>query len=78
MLHPQEHLAAGRAHLELQAWIAEANGLPVGSAVAQRFGGFVGPVRLTELGYLWGVHVVPEARRLGVGKLLTNTAGLLV
>ena len=53
----QAHLIDGRQRLKLRAWLAEVNGLPVGSAVAQQFGGFLGPARLQEVGYISGVYV---------------------
>lgn len=64
-----------REILGYQAFVAEVDGLIVGSAGGQCFGGLY-PINFTPAfrrdGYIWGLYVEPEFRRQGLGKQLTE------
>lgn len=62
-----------RAKHELVAFVAEQDGVIVGSAVAQVFQGLYPQVFHTrKYGYIWGVYVAPEARKKGIATQLTR------
>jgi len=71
------HVDDARARLDLRSFIAEADGAPVGCAMAQRFAGLYPDVIADshrKWGYVWGVWVAPEHRRLGAARRLVGAA----
>ena len=66
-----------RQDLFYQAFIAEVDGVAVGSTSCQIFAGLY-PLALVEnyrkYGYIWGVYVEPAYRRKGIAGQLTNMA----
>lgn len=65
-----------RKNLFYQAFVAEVDGIIVGSASCQLYAGlYPNVIKLNhrKLGYLWGVYVEPAHRRKGIAKQLTNT-----
>lgn len=62
--------------LSYKAFLAEVDGLVVGSAGCQLFAGLY-PIALADhyrkYGYIWGVYVEPPYRGQGIAKKLTNT-----
>ncbi len=66
-----------RQNLFYQAFVAEVNGIIVGSASCQLYAGLYPNViksNYRKFGYIWGVYIEPAHRRKGIGKQLTNTA----
>lgn len=73
----QAHIVDARARLDLRSFLAEADGAPVGCAMAQRFAGLYPDVIADshrKYGYVWGVWVAPEHRRQGVARGLVEAA----
>ncbi len=72
-----DFLEEGRAGEGAIGFVAESDGAPVGSLVAQRFGDLY-PAVLTQAhrryAYVWGVYVQPASRRAGVATALMNAA----
>lgn len=66
-----------RQDLFYKAFIAEVDGVAIGSASSQIFAGLY-PLALVEnyrkYGYIWGVYVEPVYRRKGIAGQLTNMA----
>ncbi|HCF28156.1 MAG TPA: GNAT family N-acetyltransferase [Cyanobacteria bacterium UBA11049] len=66
-----------RQDLFYKAFIAEVNGVAIGSASCQIFAGLY-PLALVEnyrkYGYIWGVYVEPAYRGQGIAKQLTSMA----
>ena len=63
-----------RERLDFRSAIAIVGGERVGCAAAQRFGGLYPDVldpNHRKYGYIWGVYVAPDHRRVGLGKHLT-------
>ena len=66
-----------RQDLFYQAFIAEVDGVAIGSASCQIFAGLYPQVlaeNYRKYGYIWGVYVEPAYRRRGIAKQLTNMA----
>ena len=66
-----------RQDLFYQAFIAEVDGVAIGSASCQIFAGLYPQVLVEnyrKYGYIWGVYVEPAYRRKGIAKQLTNMA----
>lgn len=66
-----------RQNLSYQAFIAEVDGIIIGSASCQLYAGLHPNVIKSnhdQRGYIWGVYVEPIHRRKGIAKQLTNTA----
>ena len=66
-----------RQDLFYQAFIAEADGVAIGSASCQIFAGLYPQVlaeNYRKYGYIWGVYVELAYRRSGIAKQLTNMA----
>lgn len=66
-----------RDNLQYQAFIAEVDGVVVGSTSCQLYAGlYPNAIKPNhrKLGYIWGVYVEPVYRRRGIAKQLTNTA----
>lgn len=73
----QAHIVDARARLDLRSFLAEADGAPVGCAMAQRFAGLYPDVIADshrKHGYVWGVWVAPEHRRRGLARGLIEAA----
>ena len=72
-----QFISHARQELSYKAFIAEVDGLVVGSAGCQLFAGLY-PNALVEnyrkYGYIWGVYVEPPHRGQGIAKKLTNKA----
>lgn len=66
-----------RQDLFYKAFVAEVNGIVVGSVSCQLFAGLY-PLALTEdyrkYGYIWGVYVESPYRKRGIAKHLTSQA----
>jgi ribosomal protein S18 acetylase RimI-like enzyme len=65
----------GQRRHSLRMFFAVQNGADIGGAACQRFAGLYPDLLMPEVrryGYLWGVYVVSEARRAGVGEALTS------
>ena len=66
-----------RQDLFYQAFIAEVDGVAIGSASCQIFAGLYPQVlaeNYRKYGYIWGVYVELAYRRSGIAKQLTNMA----
>jgi ribosomal protein S18 acetylase RimI-like enzyme len=66
-----------RQDLLYQAFIAEVDGVAIGSASCQIFAGLYPQVlaeNYRKYGYIWGVYVDKNYRRKGIAKQLTNMA----
>ena len=66
-----------RQDLFYKAFIAEVDGVAIGSASCQIFAGLYPQVLVEnyrKYGYIWGVYVEPAYRRKGIAKQLTNMA----
>ncbi len=66
-----------RQNLSYQAFVAEVDGIIVGSASCQLYAGlYPNAIKLNyrKLGYIWGVYVEPKYRRRGIAKQLTKIA----
>ena len=66
-----------RQDLFYQAFIAEVDGVAIGSASCQIFAGLYPQVLVEnyrKYGYIWGVYVEPAYRRRGIAKQLTKKA----
>jgi ribosomal protein S18 acetylase RimI-like enzyme len=72
-----QFISHARQELDYKAFVAEIDGLVVGSVGCQLFAGLY-PHILTDqyrkYGYLWGVYVEPTCRSQGLGKKLTSIA----
>ncbi len=72
-----EFIDRTRRELHYQAFVAEVEGIVVGSVGCQLFAGLY-PHILAEhhrkYGYIWGVYVEPPYRGKGIAKKLTNIA----
>ena len=65
----------GRHRDNLRMFFAVQNSAVIGGVACQRFAGLYPDPLMPEVrryGYPWGVFVVPEARRAGVGEALTS------
>ncbi len=73
-----DFIAEARAHLDFQAFVAEAtDGRLIGSASCQQFAGLYPRILKPSQklrGYIWGVYVESEYRRQGIGRRLTARA----
>lgn len=66
-----------RAQGDFAAFVGELGGEIVGTAACQVFSGLYPEIRRTDLhreGYIWGVYVRPDHRRLGLATRLTRAA----
>jgi GNAT superfamily N-acetyltransferase len=66
-----------REKLFYQSFLAELDGVIVGSASCQLYAGLYPNIiksNYRQFGYIWGVYVEPEYRKQGIAKKLTNTA----
>ncbi|PAX54101.1 GNAT family N-acetyltransferase [Brunnivagina elsteri] len=66
-----------RQNLFYQSFLAEIDGVIVGSTSCQLYAGLYPNAiksNYRQFGYIWGVYVEPEYRRKGIAKQLTNTA----
>lgn len=66
-----------RDNLQYQGFIAEVDGVVVGSTSCQLHAGlYPNAIKHShrKLGYIWGVYVEPAYRRQGIAKKLTNAA----
>lgn len=72
-----QFISHARKELSYKAFVAEVDGLVVGSAGCQLFAG-VYPIALADnhrkYGYIWGVYVESPYRGQGIAKKLTSTA----
>jgi ribosomal protein S18 acetylase RimI-like enzyme len=72
-----QFMSHARKELSYKAFVAEIDGLVVGSVGCQLFAGLY-PHILTnqyrKYGYIWGVYVEPPCRAQGLGKKLTSVA----
>jgi ribosomal protein S18 acetylase RimI-like enzyme len=70
-----EFIATARQTLAYQAFVAEVDGVIIGSAGGQRFSGLYPLILLPaqrQYGYIWGVYVEPAYRQQGVATRLTQ------
>ncbi|NJL46500.1 MAG: GNAT family N-acetyltransferase [Leptolyngbyaceae cyanobacterium SM2_5_2] len=70
-----EFIATARRTLHYQAYVAEVDGIIVGSASGQLFAGLYPPILTThhrQYGYIWGVYVEPAHRNQGIATRLTR------
>jgi len=68
-------VAEGRREAELEFFIAERDGRPVGAACCQLYRGpypLIVTPETRRFGYVWGVHVAAGERRRGLGRRLTE------
>jgi ribosomal protein S18 acetylase RimI-like enzyme len=66
-----------RDNLQYQGFIAEVDGVIVGSTSCQLYTGLYPNVfkdKYRKLGYIWGVYVEPAYRKQGIGKQLTRVS----
>ncbi|HEY9645796.1 MAG TPA: GNAT family N-acetyltransferase [Chroococcidiopsis sp.] len=73
----QQFIDHARQSLGYQAFLAEVQGVVVGSAGCQRFAGLYSPILQDSErcdGYIWGVYVEPAYRRHGIATQLTEQA----
>ncbi|MEO1067573.1 MAG: GNAT family N-acetyltransferase [Cyanobacteria bacterium J06638_6] len=70
-----EFMTTARQTLNYQAFVAEVEGIVIGSAGGQRFSGLY-PLILSpqhrQYGYIWSVYVEPAYRRQGIATQLTQ------
>jgi ribosomal protein S18 acetylase RimI-like enzyme len=73
-----EFVSSARQALQYRAFVAElGSGHILGSASCQLFAGLypnVLEVEQRKYGYVWGVYVLPECRRRGIARALTEAA----
>ncbi|GAB1539932.1 hypothetical protein NUACC21_26010 [Scytonema sp. NUACC21] len=72
-----QFIEQARKHLFYKGFVAEVDGVVVGSASCQLYNGLY-PIIVQEqyrkYGYIWGVYVEPPRRRQGIAKQLTSMA----
>ena len=71
-----EFIHNAREQLEYAAYVADLDGVPIGSAACQVFAGLYPGVFKPEVrkqGYIWGVYVSEAQRGKGVASTLTST-----
>lgn len=72
-----QYIEQARRELSYKAFVAEVDGLVVGSASCQLFAGLYPNIIVPQhrqAGYVWGVYVEPSHRNQGIAKHLTLTA----
>lgn len=72
-----EFIDQARREQHYQAFVAEVDGVVIGSAGCQLFAGLYPPVLAEhhrKYGYIWGVYVEPPHRGKGIAKQLTTMA----
>lgn len=73
----REFVERARREGEFAAFVAESDGEVVGTAACQVFAGLYPEIRRLSAyraGYVWGVYVRPDHRRLGLATRLTQAA----
>ncbi len=72
-----QFIEQARRDLFYKAFVAEVDGVVVGSGSCQLFAGLYPSVlkaQYRKFGYIWGVYVEPSYRRQGIAKQLTSMA----
>ncbi|MEM7554340.1 MAG: GNAT family N-acetyltransferase [Cyanobacteria bacterium P01_A01_bin.84] len=72
-----EFIKSARQNLYYKGFLAEIDGVIVGSTSCQLFSGLYPNIlneKARKYGYIWGVYVEKSYRRNGIAKQLTNTA----